>query len=230
MNRRPLSRRLVAKLGVALPAPLALALTGQAGPRTTARAQTAAPSLPATLACLDGDDAEQTLAQTEGPFFTPSSPERASLLEPGVTGERLVLSGRVLSTGCAPVAGALLEFWQADDAGVYDNVGFRLRGHQFADDEGNWQLETIVPGLYTGRTRHIHVKVQAPNQPELTTQLYFPEESANDQDMIFDPALVVAPVVAPAVEGETQPTPVANGDPADAGVRQATFDFVLELG
>jgi protocatechuate 3,4-dioxygenase beta subunit len=52
-------------------------------------------------------------------------------------------------------------------------------------------LETIVPGLYTGRTRHIHVKAQAPNQPVLTTQLYFPDEPANATDGIFDPALVM---------------------------------------
>ena len=62
--------------------------------------------------------------------------------------------------------------------GNYDNVGFRLRGHQFTDAEGRYPLQTIVPGLYPGRTRHIHVKVQAPNGPILTTQLYFPNERA----------------------------------------------------
>jgi protocatechuate 3,4-dioxygenase beta subunit len=52
-------------------------------------------------------------------------------------------------------------------------------------------LETVVPGLYPGRTRHIHVKVQAPNQPVLTTQLYFPGEASNDRDGIFNSALVM---------------------------------------
>ena len=86
---------------------------------------------------------------------------------------------------------ALLDFWQADDAGAYDNAGYRLRGHQFADDQGRYSLETIVPGLYPGRTRHIHVKVQAPNQPMLTTQLYFPGEPSNDRDSIFNSALLM---------------------------------------
>ena len=56
---------------------------------------------------------------------------------------------------------------------------------------GNYTLETVVPGLYPGRTRHIHVKVQAPNGPVLTTQLYFPNEPRNATDGIFDATLVL---------------------------------------
>jgi protocatechuate 3,4-dioxygenase beta subunit len=139
-------------------------------------AATASPTLlQPTPACPDADDV--TLAQTEGPYFTPNSPERASLLESGIAGTRLTLTGFVVSRECRPIARALLDFWQADDAGNYDNSGYRLRGHQFTDNNGRFQLETIVPGLYPGRTRHIHVKVQAPNQPILTTQLYFPGEA-----------------------------------------------------
>jgi protocatechuate 3,4-dioxygenase beta subunit len=165
--------------------------------------------LQATPACGDDDDGP-TPAQTEGPYFTRNSPERASLLEAGMPGWRLVVTGFVLTTACRPVAGALLDFWQCDDAGVYDNVGYRLRGHQFSDDEGRYRLETIVPGVYPGRTRHIHVKVQAPNQPVLTTQLYFPNEPGNARDGIFRRELVMA----------TQ-------DTAD-GV-QGTFNFVLNV-
>jgi protocatechuate 3,4-dioxygenase beta subunit len=102
------------------------------------------------------------------------------------------VTGAVLSTRCQPIPGALLDFWQADDQGRYDNAGFRLRGHQFADDQGRYRLETVVPGLYTGRTRHIHVRVQAPNEPVLTTQLYFPDEPGNRADFIFRPELVMA--------------------------------------
>ena len=49
-----------------------------------------------------------------------------------------------------------------------------------------------MPGLYPGRTRHIHVKVQGPNMPILTTQLYFPDEPQNATDSIFHPDLVMA--------------------------------------
>ena len=145
--------------------------------------------LPATPACDDDDD--PTPPQTAGPFYTPNTPLRTSLLEPGSAGTRMLLSGQVLSTRCTPIAGALLDFWHTDNAGNYDNEGYNFRGHQFADDTGRFVLETIVPGIYPGRTRHIHVRVQAPNQPILTTQLYFPSESGNQGDSIFNPALLV---------------------------------------
>lgn len=187
-----LTRRRLLELGLALP----LVAAACSGDETEA--------LPPTPACDDGD--EPTPEQTEGPFFTPDSPERKSLLEPGVEGTALVVAGTVLATDCTPISGALLDFWHADAGGEYDNEGYRLRGHQFADAQGRYRLETIEPGLYTGRTRHIHVKAQAPDGPILTTQLYFPGEPGNASDGIFDPALVM-------------------GIP-EAGA--ARFDFVLE--
>ncbi len=177
-----------------------------AGSETTTAG--AGATLPPTPACDDGDD--PTPSQSEGPFFTPDSPERVSLLEPGVEGSPLVVIGSVVATDCTPIPGALLDFWHADASGEYDNEGYRLRGHQFADHKGGYRLETIVPGRYTGRTRHIHVKVQAPDNPVLTTQLYFPGEADNEGDALFDPALVMS--VREATQSQT-----------------ARFRFVLDL-
>jgi protocatechuate 3,4-dioxygenase beta subunit len=132
-----------------------------------------------------------TPAQTEGPYFKPGSPQRDSLLEPRMAGTRLIITGRVLAPDGTPVANAKLDFWQADDRGAYDNAGYRLRGHVFTDSSGMYRLETIVPGVYPGRTRHIHVKVQAPGGPVLTTQLYLPDEPGNTRDGIYNPALLV---------------------------------------
>ncbi len=143
----------------------------------------------AAMAC--GGEGAVTPPQTEGPYFKPNSPARASLIEPGMVGTRLVVEGSVLTADCKPVPRALLDFWQADAGGRYDNAGQRLRGHQLTDDAGHYRLETVVPAQYPGRTRHIHVKVQAPGRPALTTQLYFPGESANQRDGIFDPKLVM---------------------------------------
>jgi protocatechuate 3,4-dioxygenase beta subunit len=189
-----LNRRTLQRLALALPAPLvAAALHGRTAGIALAQSsdETAAPSLAPTPACADDDDLAATVQQTEGPFYTPDTPERQSLLEPGMPGTKLVVSGYVYDTACQPVPGALLDFWHCDDVGVYDNTGYRLRGHQFAAEDGSFLLETILPGVYTGRTRHIHVKAQAPNQPVLTTQLYFPDEPENARDGIFDPALVM---------------------------------------
>lgn len=174
-------------------------------PTATTVSQTLAP----TPACGDDDD-EPTLAQTEGPYYTPNTPERTSLIEDGMTGTKLTVTGFVLTTDCLPVPQALIDFWHCDDAGIYDNAGYKLRGHQFTNDQGQYTLETIRPGLYPGRTRHIHVKVQAPNQPVLTTQLYFPNEPDNASDGIFHPALVMD-----------------EQDTADG--KAATFNFVLDL-
>jgi protocatechuate 3,4-dioxygenase beta subunit len=165
--------------------------------------------LPVTAQCSDGD--EPTPRQTEGPYFTPDSPERTSLLEDGMPGERIALAGFVLDRRCRPVAGALLDLWHCDAAGRYDNDGYRLRGHQFSDAEGRFVFETIVPGKYPGRTRHYHVKVQAPGRSILTTQLYFPGEPGNDSDGIFDPTLLL-------------------DIPLGRGPNLARYDFVLDLG
>ncbi len=151
-----------------------------------------------------------TPSQTEGPFFKPNSPERTSLREAGLSGTPLTVTGYVLSTACQPIAHALLDFWQADNNGNYDNAGFRLRGHQYTDIQGRYSLDTIVPGEYPGRTRHIHVKVEAPGGPILTTQLYFPGEARNDSDGIFSPELLM----------HVQQT--TNGE-------LATFNFIIAI-
>lgn len=200
-----LTRRRLLELGLALPPVVALAAGADA---LLDAAAAAGVELQATPAC--GDDDDETPEQTEGPFYTPSTPRRRSLVTKGMPGTRLTLTGRVLTTRCKPVRGAILDFWQADAKGEYDNTGFRLRGHQRTDARGRYRLMTIVPGLYPGRTRHIHVKVRA-GGTLLTTQLYFPGVARNRTDGIFDPALVVSRW-------------------RRAGrARTASFDFVLEL-
>ena len=102
-----------------------------------------------------------------------------------MAGQPIELIGLVLTRACKPVAGALLDFWQADAKGDFGNSGFRLRGHQFTDAEGRYRLRSVVPGIYPGRTRHIHVKVQPRDGRVLTTQLYFPGEAQESFDGLF---------------------------------------------
>jgi len=168
-----------------------------------------AQQLSPTPECHDGDDI--TIRQTEGPFFRPSSPERAELIEPGMAGQPIELVGFVLTRVCRPVAGAIVDLWQADDKGGYDNSGFRLRGHQRADAEGRYRFRTIVPGAYQGRTRHFHVKVAPPAGRLLTTQLYFPGEPKNRSDGLY--------------RGELLMRTAKN-----AGWLAGRFDFVLDMG
>jgi len=177
---------------------LALMHAGRAG----------AADLPATPSC--DDHHPPTASNDEGPFYTPNTPKRASLLEAGMAGEKLVLTGFVLTPACKPIADAVLDFWQADHEGVYDNTGFKLRGHQLSGKDGSFRLETIFPGLYPGRTRHIHVKAAAPSGKALTTQIYFPGERFNARDGLFRPDLIATM--------------------AEGAEKNARFDFVLLTG
>lgn len=193
----------------AVPLPTAASSTGVGAPTEAvsapAPADTAAPTnvgaptetaAPAPSAAFDlpAPDCSQgpTPAQIEGPYYKADTPEEA-VLDAGLPGTPITVTGYVLTADCRPVAGAWLDFWQADDAGAYDNAGYTLRGHQFTDAAGRYTLETVLPGLYPGRTRHIHVKVEAPNSASvLTTQLYFPEEAQRNQaDNIYDARLLV---------------------------------------
>ena len=167
-------------------------------------AQIAAP----TPQCHDGDEA--TVRQGDGPYFKPSSPERADLVEPDTKAQPVEIRGQVLTRSCRPVDRALVDLWHADEHGQYDTVGFRYRGHLFTDGGGRYRFRTILPALYPGRTRHFHIKVQAPERPVLTTQLYFPDEPANKHDGLFRRDLAMQ--IAETLDG-----------------LQARFNFVLDM-
>ena len=156
--------------------------------------------------CRDGD--EHTVAQTEGPYFKPNAPLKRDLAVDAPSGERMTIGGLVLDTACRPVPKTLVQIWHADELGAYDTKGYRLRGYQYADDDGRWWFSTIVPAAYAGRTRHYHVKVQKPHGRILTSQLYFPNEPLNEQDGLFDRGLVLR---------------VSNSDDGRLG----RFDFVV---
>ena len=163
----------------------------------------------ATPACVE------TEVNGEGPFYKAGAPERAVLVERGMPGTRLTLTGRVTGLDCRQLSGALVDVWQADAAGEYDNAGFTLRGRLYADRSGLYRLETIVPkrypvgGTQQFRPAHLHFKVSAPGFELLTTQLYFPNDPHNATDSGFRRSLML--------------------DPKNGGDGQlAQFDFVLK--
>ena len=199
-------RRVLAGLAGAAAVPLPLSagstLLGYAAPE-------AAPDrglgLAPLLDCTPG-----TRSQTAGPFYTPATPRRADLREPGEAGAPLVFEGLLLTPDCRPVPGAVIDIWHSDGRGRYDNRGFRYRGHQFTDAAGAFRFLTIRPGRYTGRTPHIHVKMQGEGTRPLTTQVYFPDlGEANARDSIFRDELLL------------------RLDRTPAGAWRGRFDFVL---
>ena len=127
--------------------------------------------------------------QIEGPFFTPGSPEKPDMRGDVATKDgwpELRITGQVTDLDGEPIPGLKLDFWQVDDQGSYDNSGgYDLRGHLFTDDQGNYELWTVMPANYESfRTRHLHAKLGGENLGfdswAYTTQLYFPEPYDND--------------------------------------------------
>src|SRR5262249_5452390 len=113
-------------------------------------------------------DLPPTESNIEGPYYRAGAPFRNQLFDDGEPGIPLLVGGQVLAPDGQPLAGALVDVWQADDNGDYDNTTpeFRGRGRQFTDKDGYYWIWTIWPGHYENppgsgqyRPAHIHVKV-----------------------------------------------------------------------
>jgi len=114
-----------------------------------------------------------------GPYYRADAPFRTDLNITHAAGVPLVIRGQVFGPDCVtPIARALLDPWQADDDGIYDNAtaAFEFRGRLYADDAGRYEFRTVLPGYYVPRPRHVHLKVDAPGYVSLTTQIYFTDD------------------------------------------------------
>ena len=191
----------------------------------------AGPALAAEHAC------RLTQAEVMGPFYRFGAPFLARLAGPDEPGQRLVLSGTVYGPDCkTPLPDTLIDIWQANDTGQYDTQtpgnftekhDFHLRGMLYTDENGRYEIETIIPGRYpvppglpgleqyAGLTRpsHIHFKLMHGMHVPVTTQLYF----AGDPYIADDPWASSKPSLAMELE-------------TDGAVNRASFDFVLDSG
>lgn len=146
-----------------------------------------------------------TTATVEGPYYIDQRILRSDIREnqPGVPLE-LELQVANANSRCRPVKGAVVSIWQCNAMGEYSGYLFNdpnefpilkganeqghvpekdserwLRGAQVADAEGKVTFKTIVPGWYTPRAAHIHVRAFLNDKTMLTTQLYFPQSVLN---------------------------------------------------
>lgn len=156
---------------------------------------------------------ELTPSTVQGPYYKENSPQKQDLAK-GIDGDKLEISGKVMNFSCEPITGAILDFWQTDSHGEYDNINFNLRGKVISDVNGNYTLKTILPGSYSDgniiRPAHIHVKAwipENPGNPSLVTQLYFEGDPNMDQ-------FVKEPLIINITEKN--------------GTKHGNFDFVLE--
>jgi protocatechuate 3,4-dioxygenase beta subunit len=163
----------------------------------------------------------ETADNIEGPYYRAAAPFRTDLRAGITKGVLLTLRGRVYGVGCkVPLTDAIVDIWQADSEGHYDNDGtlmvppsdYRLRGRAKVDASGYFEVKTVIPGHYLNgaqyRPAHIHAKVSAAGHRLLTTQLYFEGDPYNGIDPFIKKPLIMK---LEDVSGE----------------KRATFDFVL---
>ena len=134
-----------------------------------------------------GTELPKTPRDYTGPFYPKGPRNRKSDLIVGeLEAEVLHLSGRVLAPDGNPLAGVLVDIWQADPNGRYKHprdrgqdslmAGFLYWGEAVTDAEARFRFRTYVPGRYSARpAQHIHYKVWREGRELLTSQIYFEE-------------------------------------------------------
>lgn len=144
-----------------------------------------------------------TPRQTEGPYYPDHLPldqdndlVRIQGDEHPALGTLAEFGGRLLNADGKPIHEAVVEVWQADNNGCYihskgvqrdkeRDAHFQGYGKMSTNAKGEYRFRTIIPGLYTGRTRHWHVAVVQNGKRMLTTQLYIAGEPQNERDGIL---------------------------------------------
>ena len=143
---------------------------------------------------LFSQECESTTQDILGPYFVENAPLRTVIAHADEPGQRLFIAGRILQSDCeTPIAGAMIEIWHANDVGCYsinldcitgnpDNDYFNLRGKMYSNQSGQYAFETILPGYYGNRPRHIHIKITTPSNEVLISQIYFSNDVFCDTD------------------------------------------------
>jgi protocatechuate 3,4-dioxygenase beta subunit len=154
--------------------------------------------------------AGETAVALLGPFWRMNSPQLpfgASIARDGTPGMPVLVSGQVMCDG-EPIKGAIVDVWQADPRGMYDNQiegldGMNLRGQFRTTDEGRYQFRTVRPAGYPVPTHgpsgallraqrrspfrpaHIHFMVSQPGFKTLITQVFVDHADHLDDDVTF---------------------------------------------
>ncbi len=193
-------------------------------------------------------DPAATPATVLGPFHIEGSPEfgYGGDMSDGVPGTPLYLSGVVRDLDGAPVAGAVLDVWQADTEGAYESQipdidEARLRAKYTTREDGSYCLRTIAPKGYTipmdgpvgdliARTQishfrpaHIHFLINVPGYEPLITHLFQEGAEYLDSDVVFG---TKQELVVPFELREPGETP--DGGRSTEPWVEARYDFVLQ--
>jgi protocatechuate 3,4-dioxygenase alpha subunit len=155
-----------------------------------------------------------TPSQTVGPYLAIGLPwPDGSDVVPADTPDRIRLYGKVFDGDGEVVPDALIETWQADADGRFDNRAFRGFGRSPTNDDGDWEIFTVKPGaIGDGQAPHIDVSVFARGMlNRCVTRIYFADVDNRD-----DPVLATVP--------EDRKSTLLV-EPGDGGYR---FDVILQ--
>jgi protocatechuate 3,4-dioxygenase, alpha subunit len=97
-----------------------------------------------------------TAEMTLGPFFPREFAKDAADLVRGSSGEVIEITGVVSELDGKALDNVILEIWQADAAGRFDNPGFSGWGRAATDAHGVYRFRTIRPGAAQGRAPHVN--------------------------------------------------------------------------
>ncbi|MEJ8823193.1 intradiol ring-cleavage dioxygenase [Variovorax humicola] len=201
-----------------------------------------------TVALNHSKSAQATEATVFGPFHVPGAPvlSLGSDIANGAKGEPLFVNATVRGTDGKPVAGAVVDVWEADAEGFYDLQRPGLdhaegRAVFQTDGEGRLYFKAIMPVAYPiptdgpvgtmleatrrhpWRPAHVHFIIQAPGYETLITHVFKDGDAYLDSDAVFG--------VRSSLIGDfrSQPAGVAPDGSMQAGPFHALdFDFVLE--
>jgi protocatechuate 3,4-dioxygenase, beta subunit len=148
----------------------------------------------------------QELVQTPSATIGPYYPDRLPLdldndlirfndnITPAI-GQISWLSGRVIGRNGIPLRNALVEIWQADNNGAYihsaspnanRDANFQGYGRFVTGSTGAYLFRTVKPGLYPGRTRHVHAQITTAGGEKLITQLFVEGDPLNANDGVLN--------------------------------------------
>ncbi|MEV4146900.1 dioxygenase [Amycolatopsis sp. NPDC049691] len=193
-------------------------------------------------------DPQATPATVLGPFHIEGSPEKdfGGDMSDGLPGTPLYLTGTVRGLDGAPVGGAILDVWQADEDGAYESQipgidEARLRAKYATRPDGSYCLRTIAPKGYSipmdgpvgaliggtdishFRPAHVHFLINAAGYEPLITHLFQEGAEYLDSDVVFGTKQELVVAFEPRDPG---PTP-DGGESAEPWL-EARYDFVLQ--
>jgi hydroxyquinol 1,2-dioxygenase len=188
-----------------------------------------------------------TPSTVEGPFHVPNAPSitNGGNMAEGAPGIPCFVTGTVRGLGGEPVAGAMLDLWQTDGEGLYEDQrevdGPWMRGLYRSQPDGSYVIRTVAPIAYTipmdgtvgelmertnishMRPAHIHFAIIAPGYDTCVTHLFQKGDEFIETDVVYG---VKEPLIVEFVQ--KPPGRAPTGETLATPFYEVSYDFVLQ--